>query len=179
MFNIFNFTKLITNMAKLHKELSENTLFGSLFSFATSYGDQLSIHFTQNLNQSQIDELSAKIASFSSVSIKDTLEKHLDGSIDPFVKNLLLEMRAENIEMGITQAGKTLEVLGFFEEPILLPGKTRKVTLQGSLMTGSLTVTLEILTYLISNPSLYADLNPFVTATRLDSWKTKIITKLS
>lgn len=76
-------------------------------------------------------------------------------------------------------SGKTLEVLGFFEERFTLLGKTRAVTIQGSLMTGSLTVTIEILNYLIANPSLYSDLNPFVTSARLTAWRDKIIAKLS
>lgn len=179
MFNIFNFTKLVTNTSKLDNELRSNPSFGSLYNFLSIKGDQLQIHFTQNLNQPQIDELSAFVSDFSNVSVKDTLQAYLEGDIDPFVKDLLLEIRAENIEMGITQAGKTLEVLGFFEDHVLLPGKTRAVTLQGSLTTGSLTVTLEILTYLIANPNLYSDLNPFVTAARLTAWRDKIIAKLA
>lgn len=56
---------------------------------------------------------------------------------------------------------------------------TKDVTIQGSLMTGSLTVTIEILNYLIANPSLYTDLNPFVTETRLTSWRDKVLAKLA
>ena len=179
MFNIFYFTKTVTNASKMDREIKANANYGNLFDYLSLKGDQLEIHFKQNLNQSQIDELSSYIGSFSDVSIKDTLQNHLEGNIDPFVKDLMLQIRAENIEMGITQAGKTLEVLGFFEEHISLPGKTRAVTLQGSLSTGSLTVTIEILTYLIANPSLYSDLNPYVTSARLTEWKNKIITKLS
>lgn len=179
MFNIFIFTKVVTNMSKLDREIKLNATFGSLYSHINLKGDQVEIHFTANLNQTQIDALSAFIAAFSNVSVYDTLNAYLRSDIDPFVTDLLVRIRAENIELGITQANKTLEVLGFFEEHVTLPGKTRSVTLQGSLMTGSLTVTIELLTYLISNPALYADLNPFVTATRLTEWKNKIIAKLS
>lgn len=179
MFNIFTFTKTVTNPSKLDRELKANATFGSLYSFCNIKGDQLEIHFTANLIQSQIDALSAFIASFSNVSVYDTLYSHLKTNIDPFVEELLISIRAENIEMGITQAGKTLEVLGFFEDHVMLPGKTRGVTLQGSLTTGSLTVTIEILTYLIANPNLYTDLSPFVTAARLTQWRDKIIAKLS
>jgi hypothetical protein len=43
----------------------------------------------------------------------------------------------------------------------------------------SLTVTIELLTYYIAHPELYADLNPFITAERLTTWKNMIIAKLS
>lgn len=179
MFNIFNFTKVVTNTTKLDKELRANATFGSAYNYCSTSGDQLTVYFTQNLNQEQIDALSAFISSFSNVSIYDTLYAHLKSNIDPFVEELLISIRAENIELGITQSGKTLEVLGFFEEHITLPGKTRSVTIQGSLMTGSLTVTIEILNHLIANPSLYADLTPFVTAARLTTWRDKILAKLA
>lgn len=179
MFNIFNFTKAVTNISKLDKGLRANVNYGSLYSFCSIKGDQLEIHFASNLVQSQIDELSAYVSGFSNTSVYDTLYNHLNSTIDPFVDELLVSIRAENIEMGITQSGKTLEVLGFFEERFLLPGKTRSVSIQGSLMTGSLTVTIEVLNYLIVNPSLYSDLNPFVTSARLTVWRDKIIAKLS
>lgn len=179
MFNIFTFSKLITNVTKLDRELKANTTFGSLYHFTNIKGDEVEIHFTANLTQLQIDALSTFISTFSNVSVYDTLYAHLKTNIDPFVEELLISIRAENIEMGITQANKTLEVLGFFEEHITLPSKTRSVTLQGSLMTGSLTVTIEILNHLIANPALYSDLNPFVTSARLTQWRDKIIAKLS
>lgn len=178
MFNVFTFTKIITNMDKLTRDIKSNLNFGSLYQYASTKGDQLTIHFSQNLNQSQIDELSILIANFSNTSVYDTLYAHLKSNIDPFVEELLISIRAENIEMGITQANKTLEVLGFFEEHFIIPGKIRSVTLQGTLMTGSLTVTIELLNYLIANPNLYSDLNPFVTSERLTGWRDKVIAKL-
>lgn len=178
MFNVFTFTKLITNMDKLTRDIKANLNFGSLYQYASTKGDQLTVHFSQNLNQSQIDELSILIANFSNTSVYDALYAHLKSNIDPFVEELLISIRAENIEMGITQANKTLEVLGFFEEHFIIPGKIRSVTLQGTLMTGSLTVTVELLNYLIANPNLYSDLNPFVTSERLTGWRDKVIAKL-
>ena len=137
MFNIFTFTKLVTNMDKLTRDIKANLNFGSLYQYASTKGDQLTVHFSQNLNQSQIDELSILIANFSNTSVYDTLYAHLKSNIDPFVEELLISIRAENIEMGITQANKTLEVLGFFEEHFIIPGRIRSVTLQGTLMTVS------------------------------------------
>lgn len=179
MFNIFPFTKDVTNFSKLDRELRENATFGVLYNYCILKGNQLTIYFKQNLVQEQIDALSAFVSSFSNVSVRDTLENHLRSNIDPFVDLLMTQIRAKNIELGITQMNKTLEVLGFFGTQYTLPGKTRSVSLQDTLDTGSLTVTIEVLTYLISNPSLYSDLSPFVTVERLTEWKNKIIAKLS
>jgi hypothetical protein len=179
MFNIFKFTKDVTNTAKLERQLKVNPVFGSIYKHANIKGNELEIHFTNNLNQTQIDALSVFVTEFSNVSVYDTLFAHLKSNIDPFVEELLITIRAENIEMGITQMNKTTEVLGFFEAPVALPNRVRPVTLQGSLNTGSLTVTIEILNHLIANPSLYSDINPFVTAERLTSWRDKIVQKLS
>lgn len=179
MFNIFIFTKVVTNMSKLDREIKLNATFGSLYSHINLKGDQVEIHFTANLNQTQIDALSAFIAAFSNVSVYDTLNAYLRSDIDPFVTDLLIRIRAENIELGITQAGKSLEVLGFFDQQWTLPGKTRSISLKSTLDTASLNVTIELLMYLIANPDLYSDLSPFVTATRLTEWKNKIIAKLS
>ena len=177
--NILSFTKTIQNFTKLDRDLRSNVNYGSLYNFLTIKGDDLEIHFKQNLNQSQIDAVSAYMATYSDISIFDNLVNYLGKNIDPFVDLLMRDMRAENIEMGITQANKTTEVLGFFEARVLLPNRTREVSLKGSIDTSSLTSTIEILSYYIANPNLYSDLSPFITADRLTVWKNKIITHLS
>lgn len=177
--NIITFNKVITNYTKLERELRASSVYGSVYNFMSLKGSELNLHFTQNLTQAQIDALSAYVAAYSDISVFDNLVTYLGREIDPFVLQLMTEIRAANIEMGITVSGKTAEVLGFFQQPITLPGKVRPVTLQSSLDTSSLTVTVELLTYLIANESLYADLSPFVTAARLDAWKTKILARLS
>jgi hypothetical protein len=177
--NILTFTKTITNPTKLVRDIKASTSFGSLYSFLSIKGTELNIHFTQNLNQSQIDACSVLVANYSDISVFDNLYGYLGKNIDPFVDEFLRTLRAENMELGITQLGKTADVLGFFEMPVLLPGKTRAVSFKGSLDTGSLTVTMELATYLAANPSLYSDLSPFITAERLISWKIKIYTHLT
>lgn len=179
MFNIFTFTKAVTNASKLGADIKANATFGSVYNYLSVKGNQVTIHFTQNLSQEQIDALSAFMSSFSNVSIYDTLFAYLKSDIDPFVEELLVGIRAENIALGITQLNKTADTLGFFEAPITLPGRTRPVSLNASLATGSLSVTVEILNHLITVPETYADLSPFVTAARLTEWRDKIIEKLS
>jgi len=177
--NILTFTKTVNNWQKLVRDLKANTVFGPVYNFFSLKGDQLEIHFTQNLNQTQIDALAAFIASYSDVSVFDTLYNYLGKNIDPFVDELLREVRAKNMELGITQTGKTYEVLGFFQQYVTVPGRTRSVSLLGSLSTSSLTVTIELLMYFEANPSLYDDINPYITAERLAEMREKITSYLA
>lgn len=105
----------------------------------------------------------------------------LDNRIDPWVVNFLKKTRAENIAMGITQAGKTFEAQAFFELPVelnpLLPGK--RISMLGALFTGSLTLIPALIDYYIANPETFDGLHPFVSVERLNSWKLEVITFLS
>lgn len=178
MFNIFEFTKSISNAGKLDRDLRVHNTLGSLYNYITIKGDLVKIHFIQNLSQEQIDALSSFMSSFSNVSVYETLNNYLKSDISPFILELLLTIQAENIELGITQSGKTIEVLGFFEAPVTLPGKTRAISLKGTTDTNSLTASLELLGYYIQNPNLYSDLSPFITQARLTVMFNKIATHL-
>jgi hypothetical protein len=177
--NILTFAKTILNPTKLERDLKANASFGTLYNFMSIKGSDVDLHFKQNLNQSQIDACSVLMNSYSDFSVFDNLKAYLAKNIDPFVANLLEDMRAENMEMGISQANKTTEVVGFFEERILLPNRSRAISLKATLDTSSLTSTLELVTYYINNPNLYSDLAPFITPERLTIWKNKIIAHLS
>lgn len=177
--NILNFTKTIQNAAKLQRDLKAEQTAGALLNFITIKGNLIQVHYTQNLTQQQIDAVSVLVNNFSDLSVYDTLFNFLGQEIDPFVVELLRRVRAENMEMGITQANKTFEVLGFMEQPITVPGRTRPVSLAASLATSSLTVTIELLSYYIANPSLYSDLSPFITVERLTALRAEIIDYLS
>lgn len=177
--NILNFARVIVNPTKLVRDLKANPTFGALYNFISIKGNDVSIHFRQNLTQTQIDAVAAFMATYSDLSVFDNLYAYLQKTIDPFVEVMMAEIRAENIEMGITQLGKTVDVLGFFENPVTIPGKTRPITLKGSLDTASLTVAIDVLNHYIANPSLYSDLAPFVTVERLTQWRGKIVSFLS
>lgn len=172
--NILNFIKTVTNASKLDKDLRKDALVGALYSFLVIKGDDLELHFTANLNQSQIDYVSSFVANFSNVSVVDTIIDKLGKDVDPFVDSLLREMRAENMAWGVTQLDKTADVLGVFCLPLPLPGRRYPLSLKQTLDTAALTVTLEALQYLINHPELYDGLAPFISVDRLNSWKTKI-----
>lgn len=177
--NILTFNKSIQNPSKLRRDLKAEATAGSLFNFVNIKGSQIEAHYTVNLNQTQIDAVSVLVNNFSDLSVYDTIYNYLGKEIDPFVVELLQRVRAENMEMGITQANKTLEVLGFMEDAIVVPGRTRAVSLAASLSTSSLTVTIELLNYYIANPELYSDLSPFITSARLTSLRDEIIAYLT
>lgn len=177
--NILQFNKAIQNASKLQRDLKSEETAGSVFDFINIKGNTIEIHYTQNLNQTQIDAVSALVSTFSDISVFDTLYTYLGHQIDPFVEDLLRKIRAENMEMGITQSGKTLEVLGFMTEMVTVPNRTRPVSLMASLATSSLTVTIELLNYYIANPNLYSDLSPYVTETRLTEIRDEIVAYLA
>jgi len=109
--------------------------------------------------------------------LADRIAIDLGARIDPWVIGFLKKTRAENIAMGITQAGKTFDAQAFFELPIALnpmfPDK--KVSMLGVLFTGSLTLIPALIDYYIANPSTFDNLTPFVSAERLTSWKNEVL----
>jgi hypothetical protein len=181
MLNIFLFTKLITNFSKFDSDIRLNPSFGSLYNFVNVRNDQVEIHFKQNLNQTQIDALSLFMSSFSNVSVVDTYKNYLGAEIDPFGKQMMLRIRAENISMGITQAGKTADCLGFFNHLVLLPGKVFPISFQMAFDSSSFYEVIALINYFLlpENQNLYSTLTPFVTAERLTAWRTEVIARLS
>lgn len=173
-----SFTKLILNTGKFSEEIRELPLSKSLYQYFNIKDNLVDVFYSANLNQDQINEVTSYINNFVEVSVQDQMEEYLAKDIEVFIKDLLLQFRAENILMGISQSNKTAEVQGLFEQQILLPNRTRPVSLKGTLDSASLTVTLEVFRYLISNPGLYSDLSPFITAGRLTNYYNKIATKL-
>lgn len=175
----YSFAKLILNTSKFGEEIALLPLSKSKYSYFTLKGDIIDIFYTSNLSQDEINEIGSFINNFVEISVQDQMEQYLSKDIEVFIKELLLEIRAQNILMGVTQMNKTTELQGFFEAPLILPSRTRAVSLKGILDTASLTVALEALQYLIQNPLLYSDLNPFITSVRLTEWYNRISIKLS
>lgn len=177
--NILTFNKLILNIPKLDKQLREHSTTKPTYSHLYSKGSTIDVHFTQNCSQAVVDAASSIVNNFVEVSVKDQLKDYVESEVTPFIQDFLYTIQAENIEQEITQLGKTSEVLGFFTQAIVLPGKTRAVSLKQTLDANSLNVTLELLNHYILHPDTYSDLSPFITTDRLVSWRDKIIEFLS
>jgi len=167
--------KQIINISKLDNELK---LLNSKYLNLSTKGEELTFYFNETLIQEEIDNVYNLVNNFIEVDLAENLKIYVETEIKPFVDNLMYTIQAENIAMGITQAGKTFDVLGFFTEQIQLPNRTKKVSLKESMDSNSLTVTIELLFYFYNNPSLYIDLNPFITQERILKWLNSIKQKL-
>lgn len=176
MLNVYTFQKQILNPSKLDADLRANPTLGSVYNFFSIKGGEVEIHFKRNLTQAEFDVCGAFVNAFTDFSVYQSLYNFLSADIDPFCVGIFRRIRSRNIELGITQTNKTTEVLGFFQDYVLLPGRTRKISLKGTLDSGSLTSSIEMLNYYIAHPELYSDLAPFVTAERLTEMRTEIIT---
>jgi hypothetical protein len=173
------FTKVLQNPSKFHDDIKAHATLGAIYVCFTSKGDNLQISFSRNMTQGEVDACGILVRDYQPVSIVENLRTYMKSKIEPFIESLLLTIQAENIAMGISQSGRTSEVVGFFSEAHLLPGKTRKVSLKDSLDTNSLTVTIELFNHLILNPAIYADLAPYITQERLISWRDQAVRTLS
>jgi hypothetical protein len=179
MANILSFTKTIINLAKLDKQFHTDADLSTIYSHLYAKGDKLDLHFKVNLNQAAVDKASLLVNNFVEVSVREQLRDYIDNRVRPFVDEMMLDILAENIESGITQAGKTNDVLGFFNNPVLLSGNIYPISLAQALDTGSLYSALQLLDHYIANSGEFETLAPYVTVVRLQSWKSKIITFLA
>lgn len=82
--NIIPFTRQIINVAKMDIELRHLPLTGSKYSFHVRKGDDLKLYYSDNLIQSEVDEVSGYINNFVEISVLDaevdvTIRKQADG----------------------------------------------------------------------------------------------------
>lgn len=97
--------------------------------------------------------------------IQENIQVVISKAMD-FGKQLMVEFSAQNVLMGITQAGKTKEVLTFLAD------------IKNAMDTGSLYTAIDEIDELISN-GLPVELQPFITEQRLLDFKNKILSYLS
>lgn len=168
-----SYTKTILNKNKFTDAVSayENYLSWG------GFGDQLTVYFSLDLTAQQETDLDNLISTWVDYTAAESLETYLDNSVHPFIKGLINKFAAENISMGITQAGKTADLLGLFEKSFDI-GALHLVSLKGSFDTGSLYVSLAIIQHVRDNPSNFTGLSPFITDSRLLSMKNEIETFL-
>jgi hypothetical protein len=169
---ILSFTKSVANTNKLDLELR---ILNSKYNSLVLKGDALQLIFDSSLTQAEVDAVSNKINTFVETDISVELQTYIEKEVRPFIDKMMYQIKAENILMGVTQYGKTVDVLGFFNEKITLPTKTRAVSIKDALSDDSLYAVVDLLNYYLDNPSLYSDLSPFVTGDRITQWKNKIV----
>lgn len=180
--NKLTFIKTVTNFSKLETELKKEPESGSIYSYVTVKGNELSVYYKHNLSQIQIDAVSGVVNNFSNISALDEMYSYLGGVIDPFGEKLMRRIRAENILLGITQSGKTGEVLGFFNVKVKPNGtEVFPYSFEDAFESGSMYEIIKIIDYWLKeeNVSQISHLSPFITPQRLNDWKLEIVNALS
>lgn len=159
---ILNYTK----NANLDKLASEIKAAGLPLNYVSSAGNQLTVVTLTSLDSVQITTLNNLVTNHDPIDQTAILAAKLDAAM-MFGKALIVEVALANIQLGITQAGKTRAVADYTQK------------LQNYLATGSLYAAIEEITALkndITRPLL--NLSPFITDAKLDYYKQKIQTFL-
>ncbi len=148
----------IVESSMLHKEIEASSIAPNLICVNTK-ADALKVYFESELTGSEPDDLTALINAHAG----DTLAPYraLIHNAMRFFDDLMVSFAAENITLGITQAGKTKAVADYLQN-ILHYGQT------GSLYE----VINEIEALKIAG--LPTELEPFVTTSRLNSFKASV-----
>lgn len=107
-------------------------------------------------------------------TVHSSIMSYLRGGVSSFVDEVLDYEAATNMELGITQAGKTAEVLGLIVKQYDYKSNGKPVSLYESMRLKSLYETIEIIDYIRSNPSEFTGLDPYINDARLLSLKNKV-----
>lgn len=126
--------------------------------------EQFYVIFKTPPTQPEIDTLTNFWNEVTEQQFSPTLREIISNSINEasvFGRTLILDAAVENVEMGITQAGKTREVADYCAD------------IQRYLESGSLyAATAEIDELILAG--VPAELSPFITQARLEAYKQKI-----
>jgi hypothetical protein len=163
----FEISKGVTNINKLDGELR---LLNPKYLSLSAKGERIELSFKTALSQTEVDAVSNHINSFVEYSVVEGLKSFLDLKIDVFVANWITKIRAENLQMGISIGSGMYEFQSVAEACLDVRATGRKVSLLGSLQTGTLSVSIEIMMFLRSHPEVYAPAAPYFSDERLAKW---------
>jgi hypothetical protein len=147
------------NLPKLQLECIALPVVG----FSTSSGD-IKVFTSVALSEGQQADLLALLTAHSPADATAAVREIIKNAI-LFGTDLMEKFAAENVMMGITQAGKTKVVADYFADVIRYT------------QTGSLYEVINEVDRLI-NAGIPSELSPFVTEARLNDFKSKVITYL-
>ena len=174
---IYEYTKAVY-LDQLTVEIKLNANLAPTFQNASALGTALKIKFSGALSVGDEETLSSIVTAHTGITSSQSLTLYLDNIIFPFVKALINEFAAVNISQGISQAGKSGDVLGLFEKQYTVTGISKPVSLKASFDTGSLYVALSIIQHVRDNPTEYDGLGPFVSDAKLLAMKNRIEAQL-
>lgn len=172
------YQKTIANPLKFDEEVRVIPSIAEEFVQWGAFGTTLTIELDSDFTTQQETDLDAFMSSWVDFTTAETLKVYLDGTIFPFVDDLINTFAAENIAMGITPAGKTGEVLGLFVKQYDIESNGFPISLKDTFDTGSLHEAIAVLQYVRDNPTEYTGLSPFITDARLLEMINKIEVQL-
>ena len=162
---------------KLQNEISESAIAETVLG-VSRLGSNFDVTFQNSISAGDQTVLDSIIAAHVHITTAESLEVYLDTSVFPFVKKLMNVFAAENISMGITQAGKTGDVLGLFVKQYDVNSNSLPISLKDTFDTGSLYESIKVITYIRNNPSEFTGMSPYITDARLLEMLNKIETFL-
>ena len=158
-----SFTKTVL-ASKLNDEIQAST-FATIFNGLSFDADNqvVTVYFTEEPSSSQDVELNTMIINHvPTPTFHSTMVNYLSKDVYEFVKTLRLDFAADNIEMGVTQAGKTKTVADQLRD------------LNYYLDVFSLYEAVGEIDRMIATGFDPADA-PFITESRMNEFKTKIL----
>jgi hypothetical protein len=148
------------NLNKLQNELLSYPVVGLSIN-----STNLIIHASEELTGTQLSEIENIALSHDPIDMAEIIKQTIGDAMN-FGNNLILEFAAENVLLGITQAGKTKAVADY------LADVTRYA------QTGSLYEVLNEI-HRLESLGLPQNLEPFVTQARINLFKQKILDYLT
>lgn len=71
MVNTITIQKVVENVPKLHKDLSEDSVCGSEFDYVSTSSSEVTIHFKQDVNQTIVDAATTVVTLFVETSVEE------------------------------------------------------------------------------------------------------------
>jgi hypothetical protein len=174
----YNYEKTVY-VDKLELEIKANASLKAKYSYISAAPNNTNVVTTSSLTSEEEDALDAIVAAHTaSPTTAQSMRAYLDGSIFPFVADLISRFAADNIAMGITQAGKTGAVLGLFVKPFDVNANSLPLSLRDCFDSGSLYEAIKVIQHLRNNPSEFTGLSPYISDDRLHTMKNEIEAKL-
>ena len=128
-------------------------------------GTEFVVVFDDDLSVNEVDSLDSAIAIHNHRTPEEEVKIIVSNAIK-FGQELIIDFASQNVLMGITQAGKTKDVADYLSN------------LMRYAQSGSLYEVINETNLLISQ-GLPSDLSPFITESRMNEFKQKVIDYLS
>lgn len=152
------------NLDKLQTEIEGSNITKTVMNKVDT-GSEFAVVFDQELTSQEISELDTLVANHNFLTQAEEVRMVVSGAI-AFGNELIVDFAAENVLMGITQAGKTKDVADYLSD------------LMRYAQTGSLYEVINEVDRLIA-AGLPVDLEPFVTLARMQNFRQRVVDYLA